>query len=202
MRLLTYNDFVEDSTQWVQRVTPLNEDNLEAAGIDLTVGGKGCNVTSGEEVSFETGDTLEVRPGDFVNIQTAEVISLEPTDLGLVFAKVSLTQRGFTSFGSKIDPGFRGRLLLSFANNGHTVERLSPGQRICMVSILVLDEAVDKRYVSSFVSAPPSRPVVIVDRRKGSALGLFQVVPDDSRKPSHVDRMLRCGQKHHRGDAL
>ena len=137
------------------------------------MGGVGVNVTSGDEVPFEQGKEMEVRPGDFVNIQTSECVSLDVSDIGFVFAKVSLTRRGFTSFGSKIDPGYSGRLWLSFANNGHSIEVLRQGQPICMVSIMVLDDEAGASYVAPQNNSLPFRPVVTLS---------LEVTPDQRKK--------------------
>ncbi len=160
MRLLTYADYIKDPTKWTQCISPLSKQNLQPAGVDLTIGGIGLNLTSGEEISFDSGEEMEVRPGDFVNIQTEEAVNLKSTDFGMIFAKVTLTQRGFTSFGSKIDPGYHGRLLLSFANNGHSSETLRKGQPICMIAIMVLDSDTEKQYSRGISIPPTSRPVV------------------------------------------
>lgn len=160
MRYLTYADYERDSALWVSRISPMCRSNLQGAGIDLTVGGDGVNLTSGQEVSFDSGDVMEIRPGDFVNIQTAEELTLEDTDFGFVFAKVSLTQKGFTSFGSKIDPGYRGKLLLSFANNGHNIVTIRKGQSICMVSILVSENSSGYSYTPKPQTPQLSRSIV------------------------------------------
>ena len=68
MRFLTYSD----TSTWEQCISPLDRKRMEGAGVDLTIGGVGTNLTSGEEVSFEDDEVMEVRPGDFVNVQTEE----------------------------------------------------------------------------------------------------------------------------------
>ena len=156
MRFLTDTD----TSTWKECISPLDLGNVEGVGVDLTIGGVGTNLTAGEEVSFEDDEVMKVRPGDFVNVQTAETVTLTSNQFGFVFAKVSLTQRGFTAFGSKIDPGFSGRLMLSFVHNGYSVQKLRKGTVVCMVSLVSLDHDACKTYLPSLMAAPPSRPVV------------------------------------------
>lgn len=169
MRFLTDTD----TSMWEECILPLDSKRMEGAGVDLTIGGVGTNLTSGEEVSFEDGEVMEIRPGDFVNVQTAETVTLTCNQFGLIFAKVSLTRRGFTAFGSKIDPGFNGRLMLSFMHNGHSIQKLREGSVICMVSIVEMGKDVGKPYSPSPIIAPTYRPVVSLsleasDNERGS----------------------------------
>ena len=55
------SDRDSDPLAWEQCISRLELMRMEGAGADLTIGGLGTNLTSGEEVSFEDGAIMEVQ---------------------------------------------------------------------------------------------------------------------------------------------
>ena len=96
------------------------------------------NLTTGQYTVLEGGRVQSIYHGDFVTIETKESVNLrERADIfGLVFSKVSYTGRGLSHVGTKIDPGYVGKLRLSFENRGYEVFEIDEKTRICNVAFL------------------------------------------------------------------
>lgn len=133
MRVITDKDF-RANKEYQTCIIPFVEENLTPAGIDLTIGGRCYNVTTGDEIDLDRGEVLKIQHGDFAHVWTAERIKMPDNWFGMIYAKVSLAYRGLTHFGTKIDPGFNNHLLLTFRNDGNNVIELRKGDRICNVS--------------------------------------------------------------------
>ncbi len=137
MKIITDREFKQ---KYRDCIVPFVEDNLTPVGIDLTIAGRCYNVTSGEEIDLDKGETLKMQHGDFVHVFTAERVQMPKNLFGIVFAKVSLAYRGLTHLGTKIDPGFNGKLLLTFRNDGNNVIELKKGDKVCNAAFFEIRE--------------------------------------------------------------
>jgi deoxycytidine triphosphate deaminase len=146
MELVTYDDFDKNSNGEQDVIHPFEIEHLQPLGIDLTLGQDCYNLTTGKGEKLGKDDVFPVRHGDFVVVWTEETLHVRDDWFGLVCSKVSLIGQGLTHFGTKVDPGFEGKLQLSFRNDGHRVIKLKRGQPICNVIFLRLPKATGATY--------------------------------------------------------
>jgi deoxycytidine triphosphate deaminase len=135
MKLITRQDF--EYRTYRELIRGFDENQLTPMGYDFRAGA--CrNVTSGEETILEGEKVQLIYHGDFVTIETKESVNLSGRDdiFGLVFSKVSYTSKGLSHVGTKIDPGFVGKLRLSFENRGYEVFQITERTSICNVAFL------------------------------------------------------------------
>lgn len=143
-------------------ITPFNQDLLQPASYDLTLGGMYALVTNngkplfvGEETPHYTykefpGDNVILRRQAFALFQTRETL-LVPNDIGAKFeGKSSLGRIGLMTHVTAgfIDPGFNGVLTLELYNCGPLDLVLTLGIKIGQVSFTKLDGMVDRPYGS------------------------------------------------------
>jgi deoxycytidine triphosphate deaminase len=169
MRIITDKEF-KQVKEYRNCIVPFAEDNLTPAGIDLTIVGRCYNVTTGEEIDLDKGEILKMQHGDFVHVFTAERIKMPKNWFGMIYAKVSLAYRGLTHLGTKIDPGFDGKLLLTFRNDGNNVIELKKGDRVCNVAFFEIPEP-ERGY-------EPQALKIIVERLE-TPIGLRYALSDE-----------------------
>jgi deoxycytidine triphosphate deaminase len=146
MKIVSDKDFSENSA--IEKIiSPFNPENLTPVGVDLTIGGKCYNVTIGKEYDLEDGEILELFHGDFARVFTYENLTVPSDWFGMVYGKVSLAGKGLTHLGTKIDPGFEGKLLLTFQYLGNEPLRFKRGDPICNVAFFRIDAQLGKTYV-------------------------------------------------------
>jgi dCTP deaminase len=93
----------------------------------------------GEVETVELGGSLVLDPGSTLLASSLEYVGL-PQDLGgLLLPRASLQRAGLHSNMSSVDPGFQGKLLLSFFNGGRDPVVFSPGIRIARLSFFRLE---------------------------------------------------------------
>jgi deoxycytidine triphosphate deaminase len=83
----------------------------------------------------DTGEPayLTIEPAAYYLVETVETVNM-PTDLmGQVYPRGSLYRAGLLLLMSKVDPGYRGPLILGLANIGPCTVRLQLGARICHI---------------------------------------------------------------------
>ena len=83
---------------------------------------------------------ITLKPRAAFIIETAEYLQLPVMMYGSIAPKVSLLQRGLSTTYSKVDPGYRGHLLVTLFNLGETTVTLQRGQRFCALTILDVSE--------------------------------------------------------------
>lgn len=112
------------------------------SGYDLRVGAvfRDHRVDYGQELA-ESG-TLVIRPGDGVIIQTEEWVEFPEHRFGEIFPKVSLLQKGVANIATKVDPGFRGNLLVTVFNYGKRSVPLYRHERFCSLHVFDVVGAV------------------------------------------------------------
>jgi dCTP deaminase len=99
----------------------------------------------GEVETIDLGRHIVLEPGKSVLASSLEYIGL-PQDLGaLLFPRTSLMRAGLLGNTSSVEPGFQGKLLLSFFNAGATPVLLSPGFRAVRLTVFPVAVA-DQRY--------------------------------------------------------
>jgi deoxycytidine triphosphate deaminase len=178
MRIITDKDFKE-ATETKKVVEPFYKENLTPAGIDLTIGDKARNVTTGERVNLAGGDRLILQHGDFARVWTRETIHMPPDWFAMIYAKTSLAGKGLTHLGTKIDPGFEGPLLLTFQYLGNEPLEFEEGDQICNVAFIDMQDSPSKTYVpqaNKVVEFPlrPSRVSLDMDLDKKDLAELRQ----------------------------
>ena len=112
------------------------------SGYDLCVGRvfRDHRNEYGQELGEE--DKIALLPGNAVIIQTQEWIEFPERRFGQIFPKVSLLQKGIANTPSKVDPGFRGNLLITVFNYGKRKEFLCRGQRFCSLHVFNVEGPV------------------------------------------------------------
>ena len=101
-----------------------------------------------ETVIKEDSEPFVVHPGEFVLGATLENFELPPDLAGRLEGKSSLGRLGIVihSTAGKIDPGFKGRLVLEISNIGTLPIMLYPGMRICQILFEQITSTINKPY--------------------------------------------------------
>jgi dCTP deaminase len=148
-------------------VTPLQEDLVQPASVDLTLGHnhavllysqKGAGRSTAEyfrvgfdqpEYSHSWGfEDIVLLPNDLVLVETAETLTLPIDVSGKFEGKSSLGRIGLMTHitAGFIDPGFHGVLTLELYNCGPLKLILKAGIRIGQVSFTALDGIPERAY--------------------------------------------------------
>ena len=101
-----------------------------------------------EKITLTDSDTLIVRPRDFVLGSTFEKIALPDNLAGRLEGKSSLGRLGLVihSTAGKVDPGFKGNLVLEITNIGTVPIVLHPKMRICQLLFEQLSQPTSMAY--------------------------------------------------------
>ncbi|MCD4652113.1 MAG: hypothetical protein K8S56_10075 [Candidatus Cloacimonetes bacterium] len=96
------------------------------------------------EVSFslQKGDEITLKPGDFFCVQTIESIIMPKFRVGLIVSKVSALLNGFGVTTTKVDPGYRGPLVIYTYNYSSKNVKLKWGDKFCSLLIFSVDEDI------------------------------------------------------------
>jgi dCTP deaminase len=153
-------------------VSPLQEQLLQPASVDLTLGCNSARIKLIEEDPRSNGgvhnvimplqvgidqptytyykrwDTYTLWPGEFALFETAETITLPIDIAGKFEGKSSLGRIGLMTHVTAgfIDPGFSGVLTLELYNCGPLKLVLRPGIKIGQVSFTVLGAMPERAY--------------------------------------------------------
>jgi deoxycytidine triphosphate deaminase len=133
-------------------IEQLNVDSKECnAGYDLRVGKifRDHRNEYGQELGEK--DKICLLPGNAVIIQTEEWVEFPECRFGQIFPKVRLLQRGISNTPSKVDPGFRGNLLITVFNYGKRKVFLCRYQRFCSLHVINVEGPV-----RPYEKAPPT----------------------------------------------
>jgi dCTP deaminase len=101
-----------------------------------------------EKITKPDSEAFVIHPRDFVLGSTLERIEL-PADLaGRLEGKSSLGRLGIVihSTAGKVDPGFKGNLVLEITNIGTVPIMLYPGMRVCQLLFEQLSSPTTKAY--------------------------------------------------------
>jgi len=170
-------------------IKPCDDDQLKPqpgdanTSYDLRVGGVYRDHRKGASGrNLTAGQTIKLRPGTAVIIQTEEWVEFPTTMMGQILPKVSLLEKGIANTPTKIDPGYKGYLVVTAFNHGRNVVELEPQQKFCSLYVLSVAQGVvpyDKP--GKFLVGQPNRNwrQDFVDRARaiGPYVGFFGGIP-------------------------
>jgi len=130
MEILTKDDIKELNEKLI---SPFCSECVTDVGYDLRIGEKIVLLTSGEEKTLSSGQSVTLPPQERFAVESLEKVSLSEDMLALNFTRISLAWKGLTSLGTKVDPLFRDKLYLIFSNDSHRELELKFGDRICNI---------------------------------------------------------------------
>jgi dCTP deaminase len=143
------------------RIEPLDEGQIQAACVDLRLGGEFRVFKHTHEALIDSRNPKEyteciavggrpfiIHPGEFVLGITKERVALPADISAYVDGKSSLGRLGVTAHitSSLVEPGWDGRLVLEIANLGKMPVSLYPDMKICKLVLMRMSSASEKPY--------------------------------------------------------
>ena len=135
----TQEDFnVEGDALLIVNLDPeqLTNENVSNVSYDFRIGDKYRSHLEDTPQEISADGTITLRPGSALIIQTEEFVHLPRRMFGIIAPRVSLLQQGLSTTFSKIDPGYRGNLLITLFNLGQSTQILKKGQTFCALTLL------------------------------------------------------------------
>ncbi|WP_062233937.1 dCTP deaminase domain-containing protein [Fictibacillus sp. FJAT-27399] len=108
---------------------------------DLRVGNEYLDHRETRQMRLTDDDYITLNPGAAVIIETEEYIQFPRYRFGQILPKVGLLRVGISNTTSKIDPGYRGKLLITVFNLGKRTVKLKKGEKFC--SLIIQDVLPD-----------------------------------------------------------
>lgn len=139
------------------KVSPLCDQSIQPASIDLRLGSHYLTVESSEmdcitlsdEIKYREleGDTLTIPPHSFLLATTMESVELPNNLTAFVEGRSSVGRIGlFIQNAGWVDPGFKGQITLELYNANSLPIKLEAGRRICQLVLCSMDQAALKPY--------------------------------------------------------
>ena len=160
--ILSDKDIKEHLKSGKIKIEDLNEDNIQAGWVDLSLGNEFriFKVTSQpyidvrnvgdhtEKIMIENDKPFIVHPGEFILGQAKEKIELPDDIVAYVDGRSSLGRIGIVVHVTSgfVDAGFNGRLVLEMTNVGKMPVALHTGMRICKLVFFQLSSPADQPY--------------------------------------------------------
>lgn len=121
--------------QELDRDQLLSEDDTNVS-YDLRVGVEYRDHRDTGKKDLADDGTIKFLPGAAVIIQTEEFVHFPKSAFGHIVPKVGLLQKGISNTSSKVDPGYKGHLLVTVFNLGKKTVQLRRNQRFCSLYVL------------------------------------------------------------------
>jgi dCTP deaminase len=112
------------------------------ASYDLRVGAIYRDHRSVDGQSLGDDREIPLLSGNAVIIETAEWVEFPKWRFGQILPRVSLLQQGIANTPSKVDPGYKGHLLITAFNHGKRTVPLRRGQRFCSLHVFDVEGAI------------------------------------------------------------
>ncbi|MGB3205860.1 MAG: hypothetical protein WBB28_12795 [Crinalium sp.] len=115
-------------------IKPFNPNYLTPVGYDLSIGIKGFSWEKKSEIDIENEGKIEIEPNDTVVVETLESISLSKQVGATIHSMATrAVLQGLSHISTTIDPGWNGKLLISFHNYKDTSVELRFKDSFCTV---------------------------------------------------------------------
>lgn len=158
------------------KISPLIEDNIQPASIDLTLGkiiqvfkwdsSKGQVDVTKKDINYDSymenvdiSNGYDLQPGEIVTGHSAEEIVMPSNLNGIIVNRNSLTLLGLNAAISQyINPGFHGNKIIVIKNESCNVIKITAGIRICQLVLfkLILEprRTYDTRHSTELLGQP------------------------------------------------
>lgn len=126
--------------------------NNSAAYLDLSGDkeelGQNIDRIMSKEIQIEKDGSLFIHPGELVLGSTLESVEIPDDLVGWLDGRSSLARLGLMVHvtAGRIDPGWKGQVVLEFYNNGKMPLALRPGMVICALSFETLTSPAKRPY--------------------------------------------------------
>ena len=128
-------------------IEPFDENQVQAASIDLRVGEFGATTKTKQKVDIKSKGFLMLEPGDFGVVECMEVIKFDDQHAGRIGLRSKYARKGIiATTGPQIDPGYHGRLVLGLTNLTPQVASIPYGDDILTLEIHKLSEPATNPY--------------------------------------------------------
>jgi dCTP deaminase len=115
-------------------IDPFDEDSLTPVGYDLRVGEKGFSWKKQSKVEINEQKPLTIEPNDTVVIETYESVQLSKQFAGIIHAMATqVIRRELSHISTTVDPGWKGRMLISIHNYRTSAVELEFKEKFCTI---------------------------------------------------------------------
>lgn len=158
-------------------INPLNEDNIEPASVDLTLGPEAFRASDDDKQRLSEGDVLSLPAGESALVLTKETVEMGEGLAGQIGLRSSFTRRGIDLLaGPQIDPGFQGPLHVYLINLSPSDIIIEYGEPFLTVEIQELGEDAESTYKGKYQAEPHITGDEIRDIREGEGMALSEAV--------------------------
>ncbi len=133
-------------------IRPLNEDHLQPASIDLSIGKHAIvRKKNGDEEKIDFVDELVIPPDARAKVKTLEYIELSPYIVGRLGATTEIFNDSVTlAYGAQVDPGYKGHLEVYISNWGDKEVTFGTGWPFLTVEFSFLSTAPNCPYKNNY----------------------------------------------------
>lgn len=126
-------------------IEPFEDNCLTPVGYDLRVGIKGFSWKNCQHSVIDENNSLKIDPHDTVIVETYESVTLSKQLGGTIHSVATLTlTQGFSHISTTVDPGWRGKLLISFHNHLDIPFELSFKKPFCTICLYQMQSEARK----------------------------------------------------------
>lgn len=159
------------------QIDPFDEENVEPASVDLTLGHEAFLGKEDEKQWLEAGDVLVLPAGATAIVLTRERIELGDSIAANIGLRSHFTRRGIDLLaGPQIDPGFQGPLHLVLINLSPSQQVIEFGEPFVTIEFRRLSEAVTEPYAGRYQAREHITAEEIRDLKEGAGIALSEAV--------------------------
>lgn len=146
---------------------PLDKNQIQPASVDLRLGAQFKIMKTGEAIdthgklpndedlyytyNIPEGCAFELKPFSFVLATTKDYMVLPDDVGGMIHGRSSIGRLGvFAENAGWVDPGFEGEITLELFNASPRSMLIYPGDRICQIQLVMLDQMPDNPYQGKY----------------------------------------------------
>lgn len=159
------------------QIAPFEEENLEPASVDLTLGDEAFRASDDDKITLSEGDTLTLPPGEMALVLTREQLEVGTEIAGNIGLRSYFARKGIDLLsGPQVDPGFRGPLHIVLLNLSPSKLLIEYGEPFLTVEFRRLDEASAEAYDGSYQAQSVITPEEMRDLKEGQGIALSDAV--------------------------
>lgn len=158
-------------------VEPFDDDNLEPASVDLTLGSEAFRASDDDKITLGEADALTLPPGEMALVLTREQLELGTSIAGNIGLRSYFARKGIDLLsGPQVDPGFEGPLHIVLLNLSPSQLLIEYGEPFLTVEFRRLDDEAAQAYDGSYQAQSMITPEEMRDLKEGQGIALSDAV--------------------------